>query len=48
MVVFGLLKDLASRELVVNGCMSSYSWENVFYVVFSVPIISSLDPTRII
>jgi len=56
MAVFGLVKDLASRESVVNRCMGSLGWANVFYVVFPYtyhllrnqysPIISSLDSTH--
>jgi len=33
MVVLGLVKDLASRESVVNGCMG---WANIFCVVFCI------------
>jgi len=36
MALFGFVKDLASRKLVVNVCMDSYSWPNVFCVVFAV------------
>jgi len=35
-MVFGLVKDLASWESVVNACMDSYSIPNVFCVVFAV------------
>ena len=34
MAVFGLVKDLASRQSGVNGCVISYSWLNAFCVVF--------------
>jgi len=36
MAVFGLVKDLASRQSVVNRYMDSYSWSNVFCMVLAV------------
>jgi len=34
MAVFGIVKDLASQESMVNGCMDSYGWPNVYFFWF--------------
>jgi len=43
MAVFGLLKDLASQESVVNVYMDSYSRPNVFYCVV-IALSATKDP----